>query len=42
MTRLLDQTPWYTVLMDLNWDRLLYIITIAAALWAGSFLGTFV
>ena len=35
-----ETTRWYVVLMDLNWDRVLYIVTIAAALWMGSFLGT--
>jgi hypothetical protein len=29
-----------SLLMDLNWDRLLYIGTIAFALGAGAFLGT--
>lgn len=29
-----------SLLMDLNWDRLLYIGTIAFALCAGAYLGT--
>ncbi len=29
-----------SLLMNLNWDRLLYICTIAFALGAGAFLGT--
>ncbi|WP_284438387.1 hypothetical protein [Sulfitobacter albidus] len=28
-----------SVLMDLNWDRALYILTIAFALCAGAFVG---
>lgn len=31
-----------SLLMNLNWDRLLYIGTIAFALGAGAYLGTFV
>lgn len=30
-----------SVLMDLNWDRALYLLTIAVALGAGSFVGSF-
>lgn len=30
-----------SVLMDLNWDRALYLLTIAAALAAGAFVGSF-
>lgn len=29
-----------SVLMDLNWDRVLYLCTIAFALAAGAFLGS--
>ena len=29
-----------SLLIGLNWDRLLYIATIAGALWAGAFLGS--
>lgn len=29
-----------SLLMDLNWDRVLYIATIAVALAAGAFLGS--
>ncbi|MCX7565332.1 hypothetical protein OS189_03110 [Sulfitobacter sp. F26169L] len=29
-----------SVLMDLNWDRALYICTIVLALFAGAFVGT--
>lgn len=29
-----------SLLMDLNWDRLLYIATIAGALMLGAFVGT--
>jgi hypothetical protein len=29
-----------SLLMDINWDRLLYIATIAFALAAGAFVGT--
>jgi len=36
-----NQIEWYRVMMDLNWDRLLYFVTIAAALWVGSFVGSF-
>ncbi|WP_275116075.1 hypothetical protein [Aliiroseovarius subalbicans] len=31
-----------SLLMDLNWDRLLYVGTIAGALGTGAFLGTLV
>ena len=27
------------LLFNLNWDRLLYLVTIAVALWIGAFLG---
>ncbi len=30
-----------SLLMDLNWDLVLYVCTIAVALAAGAFLGTF-
>lgn len=30
-----------SVLMDLNWDRVLYLLTIAVALAAGAFVGSF-
>jgi hypothetical protein len=29
-----------TLLVDLNWDRLLYLATIAAALGAGAYIGS--
>jgi hypothetical protein len=29
-----------SLLMDLNWDRLLYLATIAGALLAGAFIGS--
>ena len=29
-----------SLLMDLNWDRLLYVATVAVALGAGAWLGT--
>lgn len=29
-----------TLLFDLNWDRLLYVATIAAALLAGAYIGS--
>jgi len=29
-----------TLLFDLNWDRLLYVATIALALLAGAFIGS--
>ncbi|MEM8578226.1 MAG: hypothetical protein AAGF60_10270 [Pseudomonadota bacterium] len=29
-----------SLLMRLNWDRALYFCTIAAALWAGAWLGS--
>ncbi len=29
-----------TLLVDLNWDRLLYLATIATALGAGAFIGS--
>ncbi|WP_255765935.1 hypothetical protein [Nereida sp. MMG025] len=29
-----------SLIMDLNWDRALYVATIAGALWVGSFIGT--
>ncbi|MEP2029990.1 MAG: hypothetical protein ABJI96_14915 [Paracoccaceae bacterium] len=28
------------LLMDMNWDRILYLMTILAALWIGAFLGS--
>jgi len=31
-----------SLLVDINWDRLLYLATIAGALSAGAFLGTFI
>lgn len=30
----------FSLLMDLNWDRLLFVGTLAFALGAGAFLGT--
>jgi len=30
-----------TLLVDINWDRLLYLATIAAALLSGAFIGSF-
>jgi asparagine N-glycosylation enzyme membrane subunit Stt3 len=30
-----------SVLMDLNWDRLLCLLTIVVALMAGAFIGSF-
>lgn len=30
-----------SLLMRINWDRLLYAATIVVALWAGAFIGTF-
>ena len=29
-----------SLLVNLNWDRLLYLATIAVALWAGAFSGS--
>lgn len=29
-----------SLLIGLNWDRLLYVATIGGALWAGAFLGS--
>jgi len=29
-----------SLLIGLNWDRLLYLATIAGALWAGAFVGS--
>ena len=29
-----------SLLIGLNWDRLLYVATIAGALWAGAFIGS--
>ena len=29
-------------LVTLNWDRLLYVFTIAVALWLGAFVGTLI
>lgn len=29
-----------SLLINLNWDRMLYIATVLAALWLGSFLGS--
>jgi len=29
-----------SLLVDLNWDRALYVATIAAALYAGAFVGS--
>ena len=28
------------LLMDMNWDRILYLVTILAALWLGAFVGS--
>jgi asparagine N-glycosylation enzyme membrane subunit Stt3 len=30
-----------SVLFSLNWDRILYVFTVAVALFAGAFLGSF-
>lgn len=30
------------LLVNLNWDRLLYITTVIFALWLGAFLGTLI
>lgn len=30
-----------TVLMNLNWDRMLFLTALAPALWAGAFIGSF-
>jgi len=30
----------FSLLFDLNWDRLLYVATIAAALFVGGYLGS--
>ncbi len=30
----------FSLLLDLNWDRLLYVATLCGALWAGAYLGT--
>lgn len=37
-----DRYKSMSLLMCLNWDRLLYLATIAAALWIGAFVGTLV
>lgn len=29
-----------TLLVNLNWDRILYLATIAVALWGGAFIGS--
>ena len=29
-----------SLLMELNWDRILYLMTILAALWIGTFIGS--
>lgn len=29
-----------SLLIDINWDRLLYLATIVGALWGGAFLGS--
>lgn len=29
-----------SLLMELNWDRILYLMTILAALWIGAFIGS--
>lgn len=29
-----------SLLIDINWDRLLYLATIVGALWAGAFFGS--
>ncbi|SLN15463.1 hypothetical protein [Roseisalinus antarcticus] len=29
-----------SLLIGLNWDRLLYLVTIAGALWAGAMIGS--
>ncbi len=40
MQHVLDGYRGMTVLMTLNWDRLLYLATIAGALCAGAFVGS--
>ncbi|MEJ6479246.1 MAG: hypothetical protein ACI86S_000174 [Paracoccaceae bacterium] len=29
-----------SLLIDINWDRILYLATIVGALWVGAYLGT--
>jgi len=39
----LNTLPGYriaTLLLRLNWDRVLYFATVAVALWAGAFFGS--
>jgi len=42
MQTLSDGYRSMTLLVSINWDRLLYIFTIAVALYAGAFLGSIV
>lgn len=41
MTSIAQQTRGLSLLVRINWDRLFYAVAVAAALWAGSVLGTF-
>ncbi|MFN3210720.1 MAG: hypothetical protein ACE369_17290 [Roseovarius sp.] len=40
MQHVLNGYRGMTLLVNLNGDRLLYLATIAAALWAGAFVGS--
>jgi len=41
MNAIATQTRGLSLLVRMNWDRLFYGVAIAAALWGGSVLGTF-
>ncbi len=40
MHTLIDGTRGLSLLMGLNWDRILYVATVCAALVAGAFVGS--
>lgn len=40
MQMIMDNTRGLTLLVGLNWDRLLYLATVLAALLAGVWVGT--
>lgn len=40
MQHVLNGYRGMTLLVNLNWDRILYLATIAVALWGGAFIGS--
>ena len=40
MQQIMNNTRGLSLLINLNWDRLLFIATILGALWAGAWVGS--